>query len=343
VLGGFLAFLSAATFAFNNACTRRGVLTGSVWQALAITVPIGVPMFFFAALMAGSLASFFGFSPIAILWLSIAGAIHFVWGRYCNYRSTKALGSNLAGPIQQSDMVLTLTLAILVLGEALTPLRIFGIVLVLIGPAIMLVGDVPKKGAAADTAPAESAGVMAELAESPRFPAFKPNYTEGYIFALLSGTGYGVSPIFVRMALEGVGPGASLAGGLISYLAATVVIVLCLLWPGHLRDMGAMARESAKWFTFSGIFVCLSQIFRYMALSVAPVTVVTPILRLSLIFRFVFSWMINRDHEIFGGRAVAGTIVSLIGAVALSISTELVLSLVPLPDWMVAMARWQWP
>jgi uncharacterized membrane protein len=152
-----------------------------------------------------------------------------------------------------------------------------------------------------------------------------------------------VSPIFVRMALEGTGPGASLAGGLISYLAASAVLAIILLWPGRWRELFALTRESAKWFTFSGIFVCLSQIFRYMALSVAPVTVVTPILRLSLIFRFVFSWLINREHEIFGGRAIAGTIVSLVGAVALSISTDLVLSLVPLPDWMVTIARWQWP
>jgi uncharacterized membrane protein len=267
-----------------------------------------------------------------------------VWGRYCNYRSTKALGSNLAGPIQQSDMVLTLALAIIVLGEVLTPLRIVGIALVLIGPAIMLINDGASKiSSAADAAPAESAGVMAELAESRKLPAFKPNYTEGYIFALLSGTGYGVSPIFVRMALEGMGLGASLAGGLISYLAASAVLALLLFWPGQWRELFAFTRESAKWFTFSGVFVCLSQIFRYMALSVAPVTVVTPILRLSLIFRFVFSWLINREHEIFGGRAIAGTIVSLVGAVALSISTDMVLSLVPLPDWIVTLARWQWP
>ena len=53
MLGVVLAALSAATFAFNNASARRGVLTGSVAQALAITVPIGVPMFLLAALTTG--------------------------------------------------------------------------------------------------------------------------------------------------------------------------------------------------------------------------------------------------------------------------------------------------
>jgi hypothetical protein len=55
VLAGFLAILSAATFALNNASVRRGVLTGSVAQAMAITVPLGVPLFFAAALASGTL------------------------------------------------------------------------------------------------------------------------------------------------------------------------------------------------------------------------------------------------------------------------------------------------
>ncbi len=51
MLGAILAALSAASFGLNNAMTRRGVLTGSVGQALAIGVPIGVPMFFLFALL----------------------------------------------------------------------------------------------------------------------------------------------------------------------------------------------------------------------------------------------------------------------------------------------------
>jgi len=46
VLGGLLAICSAATFAFNNASVRRAVLTGSIVQGMAITVPMGVPLFF---------------------------------------------------------------------------------------------------------------------------------------------------------------------------------------------------------------------------------------------------------------------------------------------------------
>src|SRR5262245_65314508 len=93
---------------------------------MAITVPIGVPLFFVATWMAGDLAALFDFSPQAALALAAAGIVHFVWGRYCNFRATRAMGANLVGPLQQVSLVLTLLLAILILGEALTPLRLLG-------------------------------------------------------------------------------------------------------------------------------------------------------------------------------------------------------------------------
>ena len=45
MLGATLALLSAIAFGMNNAAARRGVITGSVLQGLAVTVPIGVPLF----------------------------------------------------------------------------------------------------------------------------------------------------------------------------------------------------------------------------------------------------------------------------------------------------------
>ena len=40
---------------------------------------------------------------------------------------------------------------------------------------------------------------------------------------------------------------------------------------------------------------------------------------------------------------IVGTVVSLFGAVALSMSTEMVQSIVPLPAELVALLQWHWP
>ena len=337
MLGGLLAICSAASFAFNNASVRRGVLSGTVLQAMAITVPIGVPLFFLAALVSGNLGAVPGFPPKALGALALAGILHFVWGRYCNYRATMAIGTNLVAPVQQVNLLLTLCLAIWLLGEQLTPLRIVGIALILVGPSISMRSR-PEKSAERDVSEQK---ITAIIAEKP--PAFEPRYAEGYFFSLLSATGYGLSPILVRVGLEGKGIGASLAGGLVAYLAATAVMVLILFWPGNLRHAFAVNREAVRWFTLSGFLVFVSQMFLYMAMSVAPVTVVSPINRTSIIFRLYFSRWLNPQHEVFGGSVIVGTVVSLLGAVALSLSTEMVQSIVPLPDALVAVLQWHWP
>jgi uncharacterized membrane protein len=337
VLGGLLALCSAATFAFNNASVRRGVLTGTVAQAMAITVPLGLPLFFLAALVTGHLGDVFGFSPKALAALMAAGVMHFVWGRYCNYRATRALGTNLVAPIQQVNLIITLVLAIWLLGEQLTALKIIGIALVLVGPSVTLRAHQRPPG----EVNVSDEKITAIDAEKPA--AFEPKYREGVLFSLLSAFGYGLSPILVRVGLESKGIGASFAGGLVAYSAATAVMALVLLWPGRLRHALAVNRESAKWFTLSGILVFLSQMFLYMAMSIAPVTVVSPINRTSIVFRLYFSRLLNPQHEVFGGSVIAGTVVSLTGAVALSLSTHALQELVPLPDALAALLNWHWP
>jgi drug/metabolite transporter (DMT)-like permease len=324
----FLAALSAATFAFNNASARRGVLTGSVAQALAITVPIGVPIFFLAALASGALGTWSRLSGEAVALLALAGLLHFVVGRYSNFRAAQAIGANLSGPVIQLSLAVTLALAILVLKEPLTPLRIAGIALLALAPALMRNAPSGK----ADARPID-----------PALPKFQPRYAEGYAFSLMAALLYGVSPVLIRLAVIRGDLGSGILGGLISYSAATVAVALLLLWPGNLRHALAVAPESLKWFSYSGVSVCVAQMFIYMAYAVAPVSVVTPVLQLHHALRLVFARLLNPHHEIFGGRMVLATALSLLGALALSLDIEHVLTLVPLPPSLAAVARWHWP
>jgi uncharacterized membrane protein len=324
MLGGLLSLLSAVTFAYSNASVRRGVLTGSALQAVAISLPVALPLFAAAMLMTGGLSLLAGFSGRSLGLLSLAGVIHFAWARRCNYRATKAIGANLVAPVQQFSVVITVVLAVLLLGERLTLLRIIGIVLVFLGPALTL-------------RPA------LKVAANVEGSAFNPSYAEGYFYALLSAIGFGISPILIGMAFDTQSLAEGIAGGFVSYAAATVAIGLILLWPGQWRSFKALDATSGKWFVLAGLTVGLSQMFRYMALAIAPVSVVSPIQRLSLVFRIYFGWLINPQHEIFGGRVILGTVLSLAGAVALSVSADGLVHSIWLPDYLVALLAWHWP
>lgn len=311
MLGALFALISAASFGFNNAAMRRGVLTGGVLQAMVITVPIGVPLFALASYLFGGFDSLQTFSGETWLWMIGAGVIHFVIGRYGNYRATRALGATLSAPIQQMTVPISLILAVMLLDESLTPLRFLGFVLIMIGPAIMM----GKKG---------------ERARS----GFMPNYPEGIFWGLVCAVGYGASPIFIAMGLGAASSSLpdSLAGGFISYLAAAIVVLALAMGAGGWKMMTALDPTAARWFLLSGVFVFISQMFRYMSLAVAPVSVVVPIQRLSAVFRIFFAWLLNRDHEIINRRVLIGFAVSFSGAMALSLSTEFVVAFLP-PEW----------
>jgi drug/metabolite transporter (DMT)-like permease len=324
VLGAVLALLSAVSFGLNNAAVRRGVLTGSVLQALAITVTMGVPLFAVIGLAVGAQHALASFGAASWAWLALAGAVHFVGGRYGNYKATQAVGAALSGPIQQLSVPLALVLAMVFLGEKLTPLRLIGIVLVMLAPMIILRG---------------------RRSERPGRPqaSFKPNYLAGALWGLVGAAGYGTSPLLIHLGLEGRGIVDSIAGGFISYAAATVIILALLLVPANRARVLSTDRVTARWFAFSGVAVFVSQLFRYMALSIAPVSVVTTIQRTSVAFRAVFGWALNRDHEILDMRTIAGVGLSMLGALALTVSTDFVLAHVALPDAVAAAARATWP
>lgn len=342
MLGALYAVLAAATFGFNNASARRGVLTGTAVQGMAISVPLGVPLFLIVALFGGQLSQFDKLSTASILYLAGAGFMHFVWGRYANMRSLAAVGSNIAGPVQQVQLLLSLTLAIVLLGETLTPLKILGILLVVSGPSFILHGRAVEKRRAAERARSSVGAAATADTEAPaKTSTFKPRMMEGYAFALLAAIGFGTSPVLVSAGLKD--SGLALLGGLISYVTATLVVVVFLMLPRNLLQVRNTSREALPWFTLSAVAVWASQLFRYLALGLAPVSVVQPIQSLSLIFRMIFGFFINREHEALDRYVIGGIILSFIGALALSISDQMVTQYFTLPDWLAPIAAWRWP
>lgn len=318
MLGAVLSLISAAFFGLNNAATRRGVLTASVLQGMAITVPLGLPVFLLFLPFFGGFTELLGLSRSAVLWLAAAGIVHFVIGRYGNYRATQALGATLSTPVQQLSILVSLVLAITFLGEVMTWLKIFGLMLIMVGPALVLARRKAGKKKAANL-------------------VFTPEYGPGFFWGAVCAVGYGVSPVMITI---GMGDARSipvaLAGIIVSYAAATVVVALMVALAGGRGYMAGMGRGAIGWFLLSTVAVALSQMLRYMALAVAPVSVVVPIQRLSVLFRLIFGALINCDSEVLDGAVIAGIFLAVFGAAALAVETETVRAMVQgLPVWLI--------
>jgi drug/metabolite transporter (DMT)-like permease len=330
VLGVIYTLLGAATFGLNNATVRRGVLTSTVTQVVATSMPIGVVLFLIAAALSGQLGRIDEFSTKSVLLLASAGVVHFVFGRYCGYRAIQAMGANLASPVTQSSLMVTLTLAIIFLHERLDLLKIIGICLMIIGPYLVARRQTRRVRAAAGKAESEGA---------PR--KFKPRLAEGYFFGVLCCFGWGSSPILVRAALDGTA--LPLAGGVISYSAATLAVLLILLFPVARRDASGIARKDMAVLTWIGVTVCVSQIFMYLAMAIAPVTVVQPLGRFGTIFGVFFAWFINREHEVFDRGVLAAIGISVLGGIALALDPSWVMQWLDAPPEVAKAFGWSWP
>jgi len=81
-----------------------------------------------------------------------------------------------------------------------------------------------------------------------------------------------------------------------------------------------MHPKTARLFLGAGLFVFLAQMFRFIALSMAPVAVVTPLQRAGIIFTLILSWILNRRLEYINWKVVLGILISVSGSVTLIVS-----------------------
>jgi drug/metabolite transporter (DMT)-like permease len=331
VLGAIFSILSAASFALNNATMRRGVVSGTPIQAMAITVPLGIVCFLPFALFTGELLHVQDFPRAAAGWMAGVGLLHFVTGRYCNFKANQVAGVNLTAPVVQLQVVVTMVLAVIILGEPCTALQAIGGVIMVAGSLITQRRSAPPPAAAAPT-----------VGAGPSPPVFVPAYLSGYVFASLAALCYGSSPIMARFALAHTGPSTGIMGGLISYVAATLAVALFVLCsPTLQRNIRSLKRDNAKWFAYSGVLVAAAQGFFFCALAVAPVLLVMPLLQLSLAFRMLFSSWLSPHHEVYGGAVVAGAVISIAGAMLVCIDTGLIVHALALPEALARALLWR--
>ncbi len=315
MLGILYAALGAFTFAVNNVAMRRGVVTGSVLQGMAMTVPFGGLTFLVIAVAFGELGQIAMFPMVAVAWLAGQGIVHFVFGRYCNYKSNQLMGVNLSAPVVQLQIVVAMVWAVLTLHEIFTVLQAIGSVLMVGGSFVT-----QRNASRGRKAPGPDAA-----------QAFRPHVVSGSLFALGAAIGYGTSPLMAREAfLHAPGLGTA-AGGCIAYASATLFFALILFKPSSWSDIRGTSRENLPWFLSGAVTVAISQAFVYASLALAPLIVVTPILQLSLVFRLGLSQWINREHEVMNAAVIVGAVTAVLGSLLVALPSADLASWLALP------------
>src|ERR1700722_9569491 len=103
---------------------------------MALTVPIGGLSFLVMTIAFGDLGQLVIFPMAAFAWLACQGIVHFVIGRYCNYKSNQLMGVNLTAPVVQLQVPFAMMLAVAMLHEKCAVLQAIGSALMLGGSFI---------------------------------------------------------------------------------------------------------------------------------------------------------------------------------------------------------------
>ena len=310
--------LSSMSFAMNQAGVRRGMLRGSALQGVYISIWIGVPVLIISAAVSTQLFRAGDLEPRSYLLLVAVGVNHFIIGRYCNHRAIGAVGANRNRTIVGANVPFSILLAVVLLGEEVTQWMWVGMALVLAGPAIVFRRQ--SSATPPRTSPQSVHAAVGESAEAPAAGAVQgaepeappPRFVEGYAFGLLNAISFGISPLLVRSALGGSGLGV--LGSLVAYSAASVVLVPLLALPMVRANLHRIDAVTSRWFMVSAVSVVLAQMFRYLALSVAPVTVVLPLMRAGSVLLLPVSYVFNRRIESFEPRVLVGIFISITGS-----------------------------
>ncbi|MDF1593596.1 MAG: DMT family transporter [Desulfobacterales bacterium] len=282
------AILSAFLYALSNVITKKGFQYASPIYAAVISL--------LSCFAASLILCLFVFSPEyflnnAILFFLAAGAIGPFLGRLFLYASIDRVGPSIASTLFESKPLFSVLLAVMVLGESLSPAIITGLTMMMAGTVIISFeregGEISKKWTRKDL--------------------FVP---------LLAGLCYGGSHVLRKPGITAI-PVPIVA---VMFQNASALALAPLLSVFSKKQPPAISNRKAAWaiFIFAGILQVGAQWSLFAALKYGTVVVVSPLTSLSTLFVLILAAFFLREVERITWKIVAGAILIISATVVLT-------------------------
>lgn len=272
-----LALASALCSACATILIRRGLRRYGPYTGFWINLAVGTVGVWAAVLATGGVGRP---SLAGIAFFALAGLIGTVGGRLLRFVSIEAVGASISAALINLSPLVASLLAILILGERVTPAVLAGTVVIVGGTTLLSAG-----GRRGGLRPAQ------------------------LVLPGLSALCFGVVALLRKVGLSGMEP---LPGVAVNVTAALVAYTAFLLATGQ-RGVMACRGRSLAYFVVAGVAENLTVLLVVVALNVGTVSVVMPLASVSPIFVLVLSFFFLRNIEILDRRIVGGTLLIVIG------------------------------
>ena len=301
------AFGSALFAGLTAVLAKIGVRDVDSNLATALRTVVVLAFSWLMVLIAGAWQPLSSIEGRALLFLALSGlATGASW--LCYFRALQLGEVNRVAAVDKSSTVLTMLLALILLGEGLTPIKIAAMALIAVGTGLMLQTGRPHDSAASDAdrqkTSAPGRAKAASLKTSGRW----------FLYALGSAVFASLTTILGKVGIEGVN---STLG-----TALRTAVVLVMAWgmvflTGAQRGIGKISRRTWLFLLLSGIATGASWLCCYHALREGPASAVAPIDKLSILVTAAFSrlWLGEKlSARSLGGLGLltAGTLMTLL-------------------------------
>ncbi len=296
-IGLIFAFLTAVSFAMSTIFLRRGISqAGESFTAVVVTVFTGTILFSLVMLFIADWDKIWSLSWQGLALFAGAGIIQFIAGRFLNYTSVRLIGANKATALTRSNIFYTVLLGVVLLNESLTIPIVLGVLCIAGGATLV---SIEKKSANPK-----------KQSEPSKIPV------KGILSGLGAGFFWGVSGVLIKPALAEIDSPA--AGAFISFVTASLLIASSLLRKRQRERLARLRRSSLIPLVVAGVFTAVAHLFRYTAFSYSPVSVVAPVISIDSLLVLLFSFLLNRQLEVFTWKVIVGMVATTTGVVLIA-------------------------
>lgn len=291
--GTVLSVLAAGMLTLQVVFIRIGTNNGSVTRALVTVLGINVVL-----LGSGTLIAYYphyNVTPFSFIVFASAGLSGTVLARSLYYISIDRIGASRTEPIKSSQPLHATLVAVLVLNEVVTIPHLFGIVLIVAGIAAISWETNKQSSASGDNSQSE------------------------LLFPLGAAFFFGIEPTFIKL---GFAEGTPVFVGLsIKTLAAAVGFIIYLRIRGSLPAWDDFRTDSSHYYIAAGLANTAFLVTYFLALEVAPVTLVVPIVQSSPLLILLVSYFFLNRLETVTWRLSVAAIVSVVGTIIVTLAS----------------------
>jgi drug/metabolite transporter (DMT)-like permease len=308
VLGILLAFGTAVSFALMNLAIWHGGRVHPGGNAVLPTLVVNTAVFsliFVIVAAGGGLLELRADATAVFVSIGFFGAF---LGRSFLFAGIDRIGLVRASALKNAAPIVTLAIAVTVLGEQFTVLGLAGIALILIAVFGVIWESLPGSWlpSAAVAAPAGSRRLD------------RQHVVAGVVASVVSAVLFGASNALSKVGMDIV-PDVIQAGSFGAWAALGGFLVLA----AARRQLGAAGREMLAprpWFWLAGLFGALGQVAFFVAVQYAPVGAVTVVATSEVVLTTLLGGLLVQRIENVTGRIAIPAVLVFIGAALIAAS-----------------------